>query len=207
MGSGPMARGAAEAIAFVRAAKDSNRADTQIMFNPYSRDFTAQAIAFEERPGMECYSYGLRPQSEGSVDISSSNPADPLQVIVNYLGTEQDRRTAVAGTRAIRAILAQPALKPFVIGETERTAGAQSDEEILNLYDRYGHSGYHAVGTAAMGQRELDVVDERLRVRGVDGLLVADCSIFRDIPSGNTNAPAMAVGWRAAELIQENNGR
>ena len=152
------------------------------MLSPKSSTCSAKAIAFDVRPIIECSSYGIRPRRQESADISSSNPADPLQVIVNYLGTEQDRRTAVAGTRAIRAILAQPALKPFVIGETERTAGAQSDEEILNLYDRYGHSGYHAVGTAAMGQRELDVVDERLRVRGVDGLLVADCSIFRDIP-------------------------
>lgn len=202
-GKGPMARAAAEAIAFVRAVPESERADTQIMFNPYSRDFTVEGIGFEARPGMECYSYALRPQSEGSVEIVSSDAAAPPKVESNYLGTEQDRRVAIAGTRAIRHILAQPALEPFVIGETERTVSAQSDEDILGLYDQYGHSGYHAVGTAAMGPSELDVVDQRLRVRGVDGLYVADCSIFRDIPSGNTNAPAMAVGWRAAEIITE----
>jgi len=202
-GKGPMARGAAEAIGFVRALPGSNRPDAQIMFNPYSMDFEAAGIAFEREPGMSIYSYVLRPESEGSVEIVSANPADKPKADPNYLATERDRANAIAATRKIRTIVAQPAFSELVAGETQTTAWAQTDEEILELYRRYGHSGYHAVGTAAMGPNEQDVVDSRLRVRGVDGLRVVDCSVFPQIPAGNTNAPAMAIAWRAAEMIRE----
>jgi choline dehydrogenase-like flavoprotein len=206
-GRGPMARGAAEAIAFVRALPGSNRADTQIMFNPYSLDPAKNSLQFEGEPGMQSYSYALRPESEGSVHISSADPSSPLKIDPNYLATEHDRALSIAGTRAIRRLMAQPALAGLVAGETDRSAQAQSDDEILDLYGRYGQSGYHAVGTASMGPSEHDVVDERLRVRGVTGLRVADCSVFRQIPSGNTNAPAMALGWRAGEIILEDAAR
>jgi choline dehydrogenase-like flavoprotein len=97
----------------------------------------------------------------------------------------------------------QDALKPLVVGETDKSSWAQSDEEILQLHKQYGHSGYHAVGTAAMGPDDSDVLDCQLRVRGVAGLRVVDCSIFREMPSGNTNAPTMAAAWRLAEMIRQ----
>lgn len=202
-GRGPLARGASEAIAFVRALPGANRPDAQIMFNPYSLDPETAGIGFEKVPGMQCYSYALRPESEGSVLIASADPAALPRIDPNYLATDRDQATAIAATRTIRRIMAQPALGRLVIGETQKTAWAETDTEIIELYSRFGHSGYHAVGTAGMGPAADDVVDHRLRVRGVEGLLVADCSIFKQIPSGNTNAPAMALGWRAAEIIDE----
>ncbi|MEO8723898.1 MAG: GMC family oxidoreductase N-terminal domain-containing protein, partial [Sphingobium sp.] len=205
-GKGPLARGAAEAIAFVRARPGSNRPDSQIMFNPYSMDPNLTTIAFESEPGMQCYSFTLRPESEGSAQITSADPDAPMHINPNYLATERDRETSIAGTRALRAIMAQPSMKKFVVGETAKTAGAQTDEEILGLYAQYGHSGFHTVGTAGMGPGAEDVVDDHLRVRGVDGLRVVDCSVFQQVPSGNTNAPAMALGWRASEIILEDAG-
>jgi choline dehydrogenase len=202
-GKGPMARGAAEAIAFVRARPGANRPDAQIMFNPYSMAPDATTLAFEAEPGMQCYSYVLRPESEGSVAIASADPEAPPAIDPNYLATERDRETAIGATRAIRRILRQPALRSLVAGETAKTADAQSDEAILDLHARYGRSGYHAVGTAGMGPDPHDVLDHRLRVRGLTGLRVADCSVFQQIPSGNTNAPAMALGMRAGEIILE----
>lgn len=203
-GRGPMAIGAAEAIAFVRANPQSPRADTQIMFNPYSLDnATKGKIGFENAPGMQCYSYLLRPTSKGSVLITGNDPAAPLAIDANYLATEDDRRTAVAGTRALRHIVQQAAFGALVVGEVERTRDRVSDDEILDLYRTDGQSGYHAVGTAAMGPDDSAVVDDRLRVRGVEGLRVMDCSIFPEIPSGNTNAPTMAAAWRASDLIRE----
>lgn len=198
-GKGPMARGAAEAIAFVKAHPKSLRPDTQIMFNPYS----ASGMVFEQEPGMQCYSYILRPQSEGHALITSADPAQPLDINPAFLEAEIDRETAVEGTRAIRRIMQQDALKPFVVGETGRTKWASSDEDIMELYKQFGACGLHAVGTAAMGPDESDVLDSRLRVRGIEGLRVVDCSIFREMPAGNTNAPAMAAGWRAAQMIRE----
>jgi choline dehydrogenase-like flavoprotein len=99
--------------------------------------------------------------------------------------------------------MTQDALKHLVVGETDRTSWAQSDEEILELYKQNGHCGLHAVGTAAMGPDEADVLDSRLRVRGVAGLRIVDCSIFRVMPAGNTNAPAMAAAWRLSEMMRE----
>lgn len=204
-GKGPMARGAAEAIAFVRAHPAATRPDTQIMFNPYSLDGATAGIAFEREPGMQCYSYMLRPVSEGTVLITTPDPAAPMAIRPAYLEAEIDQATSIAGIRAIRRIMEQDALKPLVSGETERSSWAQSDEDILQLHKQFGHSGYHAVGTAAMGPDKTDVLDSRLRVRGVDGLRVVDCSIFREIPSGNTNAPTMAAAWRLAQMIQQDN--
>jgi len=135
--------------------------------------------------------------------IVSPDPSAPAAIDPNYLSTPEDRAAAVAGTRAIRRIMSRPSLSRLVVGETERTAAGQSDEEILDLYRRFGHAGYHAVGTAAMGPGDEDVVDARLRVRGIEGLRVIDCSIFPEIPSGNTNAPTMAAALRAADLIAE----
>lgn len=88
-------------------------------------------------------------------------------------------------------------------GETFPGSNIDSDEEILEAYRKMGGPGYHAIGTCRMGIDQDSVVDERLRVRGVAGLRVADISIFPAMVSGNTNAPAMATGWRAAEMILE----
>jgi choline dehydrogenase len=202
-GKGPLARGAAEAIAFVRAHPGSARPDTQIMFNPYSLDPNSQGIAFEQQPGMQCYSYMLRPVSEGTALVTSADAAAPMAIRPAYLEAEIDQVTSIAGTRAIRRIMEQDALKSLVVGETEKSSWAQSDDEILKLHKQFGHSGYHAVGTAAMGPDDTDVLDSRLRVRGVDGLRVVDCSIFREIPAGNTNAPTMAAAWRLAQMIKQ----
>lgn len=200
-GGGPLRNGAAQAIAFVRANPQAPRADTQIMFLPWSFAVSAKGIGFETEPGMQCFSYMLRPDSEGSALIASADPAEPLRIDSNHLATEHDRATCVAGTRAVRRLMGQPALAPYVVGETGETAAATADEDILDLYRTTGRCGYHAVGTIAMGPDEDDAIDSRLRVRGIEGLRVVDGSIFREIPSGNTNAPIMAAGLRAAELI------
>lgn len=201
-GKGPMARGAAEAIAFVKAHPKSTRADTQIMFNPYSLGDTSKGVAFEQAPGMQCYSYILRPQSEGHALITSADPAAPLDIHPAFFEADIDRETAIEGTRAIRRIMEQDALKPHVVGETEKTSWAQSDDDIMELYRTLGSCGLHAVGTAAMGQDATDVLDNHCRVRGVEGLRVIDCSIFREMPAGNTNAPVMAAAWRLSEIMQ-----
>ncbi|ESQ83628.1 hypothetical protein ABENE_20160 [Asticcacaulis benevestitus DSM 16100 = ATCC BAA-896] len=200
-GKGPLSYGAAEAIAFVKAMPDAARADTQIMYNPYSYVIGAAGIGFETAPGMQLYSYYLRPQSEGSVLVQSADPAAALLVDPNWLDREEDRAGLVAGTRAIRKIMGQKAFEPMVKGETELTSQAQTDGAIIELARTLGQSGYHAVGTAAMGANEDAVLDHRLRVRGVAGLRVVDCSIFPEIPSGNTNAPTMAAGLYAADMI------
>jgi choline dehydrogenase len=117
--------------------------------------------------------------------------------------TRYDQEVIVAIVKYIRRMVAQPALAD-VVGEARAPwPKAQTDDEILALALRRATNYIHAVGTCRMGVAGDGVVDEKLRVRGLDGLRVADCSVMPTLPAGNTNGPAQMVGWRAAELILE----
>ena len=105
--------------------------------------------------------------------------------------------------RYMRRYVRQPALARYVGEELIPGPNCQTDEEILNAVRRLSTSGLHGVATCRMGRDEDAVVDGRLRVRGVEGLRVVDCSVVPSLVSGNTNAPAMALGWRASDLIEE----
>jgi choline dehydrogenase len=204
LGSGPMAYASSEAAAFVRIRPDAPRTEAQLMYSPYSLDLDHPGgMAFESEPGMQLYPYGLRPTSQGSVMITSADPNAVLKVDPNYLATEHDRELSIGMVRYVRKLISQPALAPFVAGETKWTRDAQSDAEILEAFRKFGQSGYHASGTCRMGQDDQAVVDARLRVHGVQGLRVMDCSVTPEIIAGNTNAPMMAMAWRASDLILE----
>jgi choline dehydrogenase len=170
------------------------------MFQPYSLD-PARAPAFEREPGMYLYSFPLRPDSEGCVQIVSADPAAAIAIDPRYLSTEHDKRAVIGGVRYIRELMRQPALKPFVVGETAPTAEVQTDDEILDYYNRHGQAGYHATATVRMGRGNDAPLDEHLRVRGIDRLRVVDLSVFPEMIAGNTNAPTMAMAARAADLI------
>jgi choline dehydrogenase-like flavoprotein len=201
-GTGPMSYGSTEAAAFVRVLPESERPDTQIMFQPYSLDPNG-GMAFEKEPGMHLYAMKLRPNSEGSVLITSADPVAPLAIDPGYLTDEQDRRAAVGAVRYIRKLMAQPALAPFVSGESEATANRQTDDEILDLYRTRGQAGYHATATVKMGRDNAAPLDGQLRLRGLAGLRVVDVSVFPEMIAGNTNAPAMGLASRAAAIILE----
>jgi len=200
---GPMAEGSHQLAAFVRTRPELVRPDAQLMFAPYSLDLDSPGMGMNKEPGMIFFGYPLRNTSQGSVRIRSSNPDDPAIIEPNYLATEYDRAASIGLVHYIRRFIQQPALQGLVGKEMHYTAGAHSDEEILAAYRRYGQSGYHASGTCRMGVDENAVVDPRLRVKGVTGLRVMDCSIYPELLSGNTNAPTMALASRAADIILE----
>ena len=201
--SGVMAMGSYDVGGFAKTRPELDRPDIQLMFAPYSLDFAAQEFRFESFPGMQFFGYVLRPESQGHVLIRSADPNEPASIKPNYLTAEYDRRTSIDMFRYMRSLLSQQALQPFVAEETTPGAAVQSDDEIVDAFARFGQSGYHACGTCKMGLDVMSVVDERLRVRGVNGLRVVDISIMPTVTSGNTNAPAMAIGARAADLIIE----
>jgi choline dehydrogenase len=200
-GTGPLSVGPVEAAAFVSSLPGLNRPDGQLMFCPYSMGPTK--TGFEREPGMNIFTYVLRPDSVGSILIQGPDPLQPPIIQPNYLATDHDRARAVALVRYIRKMMQQPPIAELVWGETERTAWAQSDEQIVEAFLKLGRAAYHAGGTCAMGQGPSAVVDDRLRVRGIDGLRVVDLSIFPEMLSGNTNAPVMAAALRASDLILE----
>ncbi|TDY27009.1 choline dehydrogenase-like flavoprotein [Paraburkholderia sp. BL6665CI2N2] len=201
--SGVLALGSYQVGGFVKTAPDATRPDVQLMMAPYSLDFDAAGYGFESFPGMQLFSYLLRPESQGHVRIVSADRATPPEVTGNYLADPYDQRMAVNAFRLMRKIIAADPLASLLDGETRPGSAIQSDDEILELYRREGQSGYHACGTCKMGTDSLAVLDSRLRVRGVDGLRVMDLSVTPTMISGNTNGPMMAMAWRAADLILE----
>jgi len=201
--SGPLASPSFDCAAFVRTEPGLDRPDAQLVMAPFSLDFNASSMAFEREHGIVSFGYPLRPESEGSVMIKSKDVQAPLSIRPNYLSCESDRRITVRMFRYQRRLMAQPPLAQYISSETRPGASVQSDDEIIDAFMRMGTPGYHVIGTCRMGAAgdRGAVVDAQLRVHGVQGLRVVDCSVMPTMPSGNTNAPAMAVAWRAAELI------
>lgn len=203
---GIMATGPFEVGAFCNVAHPDGRTDTQIYMGAYTfavpEDNNPVPLdRIDRRPGMTIYGQLLRLTSEGAIHVTGPAAADPPRIEPNWLTTEHDRRSAVAMVRKMRAIMAQPPLSA-VLGREELPGPAvQTDEDILAAFRRLASCGLHAVGTCRMGSGNDSVVDPSLKVRGVDGLRVADCSVIPGHVTGNTNAPAMAIGWRAAELV------
>jgi choline dehydrogenase len=190
-----------EVCGFVNASGIGERADTQFMMAPMSMKRVPGEFQFEKGHGMQITAYPLRPQSQGSVMIASADPIAPPVIRPNYLEAELDRRQTIAALRFIRRIFAAPALAVHVGPETHPGPAVQSDEEIIDSVKATGQSVFHCAGTCRMGVDEGAVVDERLRVRGVKGLRVVDCSVMPSLVSGNTNAAVMMIAWRAADMI------
>lgn len=204
--SGVMAAGAYEVGAFVRTRPEEMRPDGQLLLAPYTFDTSGGKLAFEKDNGMAVLAFILRPDSQGSIALRSANAADTPVIRPNYLATEHDREVALRLVKFIRRYVGTGPVADFVVGETLPGPQAQTDPEILDAWNRMGACGFHAIGTCRMGGDADSVVDERLRVRGVEGLRVVDCSILPTMVAGNTNGPIMAIASRAAELILQDRG-
>lgn len=200
-GDGPMSSAAYEIGGWFKTDPALNRPDAQMLIAPYSFDFAKHRSAMEGFPGMNAVIYPLRPTSRGSIHIETRDPDAPASFSPNYHATEADRKAMTGAIRVMRHYARQPSLAGLIVEETMPGAAYQSDEQILEAYDRFGTCGYHAVGSCRMGKDEASVVDPQLRVRGVERLRVMDTSIMPVIPAGNTNGPTMAMAWRAAEII------
>jgi len=145
----------------------------------------------------------LRPESRGSLKIRSADPTAPPEIRINYLATETDRAAFIDGIRILRKILAAPALKAYCSGEVYPGADKTSDEDLLDFCRKTGSTVYHPTSTCRMGNDPLAVVDQRLRVRGIEGLRVVDASVMPDLMSGNTNAPTIMISEKASDMILE----
>lgn len=198
--SGPMASSSHTVGAWLKSSPELDRPDIQLLMAPYSYDLTGKRF-LEDEPGMVIIGFLLRPESAGRLRIVSADPDTPPRIEPNYLTEEADRTRAAALFRSVRRLMAQPELDGMVMAETLPGGDNQNDEQILDYWDKAGACGLHTVSTCRMGKDQASVVDPRLRVRGVAGLRVMDTSVPPVMPAGNTNAPMMAMAWRAAELI------
>jgi choline dehydrogenase len=179
----------------------------QIHFTPGAggMDADGKMVATAD-PGINSTVCTIRPTSRGSIHARSTDPKAFPKIIHNYLSTEHDRSLAVEGFKLLRTIFQSESFKPHATYEILPGEDVQSDEQILEFWRTEGMSVYHPVGSNKMGSADdpMAVVDNELRVHGVEGLRVADASIFPLLPSGNTHAPTVAVAERAADLILGN---
>jgi choline dehydrogenase len=145
----------------------------------------------------------LRPESRGWVRIRRADPKAHPAIQPNYLAALADRRVAAEAIRLTRRICAAPAMAPFEPEEFRPGPAFQTDEELAQAAGQIGTTIFHPVGTCKMGSDPQAVVDERLRVYGVEGLRIVDASIMPTITSGNTNAPTIMIAEKGAAMIRE----
>ncbi len=152
-------------------------------------------------PGVTCYAHAMRPDSTGHIHISSADPGTQPAINFNFLSSPLDAEITLAAVRIVRALMTAPAMASLQVAELAPGPSLTSDDEILAWVKEVAETTYHPVGTCKMGADPMAVVDERLRVRGLQGLRVADASIMPTLTSGNTNAPAIMIGEKAAEVV------
>ncbi|WP_322079611.1 GMC family oxidoreductase [Burkholderia cepacia] len=199
---GPLAIGINQGGMFCRALPDESATpDIQFHFSTLSADSAGGSV--HPFPGCTYSICQLRPESRGTVQIRTDDARDAPSIQPNYLDTERDRRTTVAGVRFARRVAAAEPMAPLMKREVRPGADAQTDDELLEFCREYGQTIFHPSGTAKMGVASdpLAVVDERLRVYGTRGLRVVDCSIMPTLVSGNTNVPIVMVAEKASDMI------
>ena len=201
--SGPMTMAASLATGFMKTREDVETPDIQFHVQPLSAENPGKgADKFSAFTMSVCQ---LRPESKGEIKLQSNNPRTYPKIIPNYLSTETDCRTIVEGVNIARRIARCAPLTSKISEEYRPNPSLEMDDYdgTLDWARNNTASIYHPTGTCKMGDGKDAVVDARLRVHGIDGLRVADCSIMPEIVSGNTNAPAIMIGEKASDLILE----
>ncbi len=201
--TGPMAAAVVEAGAFIRSSDAIPAPDIQINCLP-SFVIVKDGPILLEGHGMSLLTCNLRPKSTGSITLASSDPADPPLIDPNYCGDPEgeDWKISIEGFKWARRLLQTQALAPLVRGEHTPGAHVQSDEQIRDYIREWSKTDHHPVGSCAMGNDEMAVVDTQLRVRGLDRLRVIDASVMPRLISGNTQAPTMMIGERGAAMMR-----
>jgi choline dehydrogenase len=197
--TGPMSLGASQVCLFAKSMQGLETPDIQFHFQPLSAD----------KPGIEMHPFSgitssvcqLRPESRGHIHIASPDAMVYPKIVPNYLSATADQLCAIRAVKFARAMTKTAALSPFVVREHVPQGPMVTDEDHLNAARNIAQTIYHPTSTCRMGQDSLAVVDDRLRVHGIQNLRIADASIMPSIPSGNTNAPTIMIGEKASDMI------
>ena len=202
--SGPMASNGIHAGLFTRSDPRLERPDLQVNLLEWSTlERTRDRVIPHPFPGFTLSPVHLRPDGRGTVRLASPDPLAPPRILFDFLRTEYDREAIRAGIRLARRIAEQPALKPYIVEELMPGASVASDAGLDAFVRQSGVSNHHPSSSCAMGSGPNTVVDPRLRVHGIGGLRVADASIMPQVVAGNTNAPSIMIGEKAASMILE----
>ncbi len=199
--TGPLTMPPSQLGAFAKSGPSQPSANIEWHVQPLSLDKFGEPLhRFNAITPSVC---NLRPTSRGHIALQSPDPHQAPAITLNYLSTPEDQQVAVDGLKFTRRIMAAPALNAFKPQEWLPGPDAQTDEALLEKAGDLGTTIFHPVGTCKMGHDEMAVVDDRLKVHGVQGLRVIDASIMPTITSGNTNAPTVMIAEKGAEFILE----
>ena len=198
---GPMTMAPSQLGLFAKSSGEYATANVEFHVQPLSLDRFGEPL--HDFPAITLSVCNLRPTSRGAVHAASLDPQTAPRIQPNYLSTPEDRRVAADSIRLARRIAAAPALARFAPQEFKPGAALASDEELAHAAGDIGTTIFHPVGTAKMGRPDdaSAVVDERLHVRGLSGLVVADASVMPRITSGNTNSPTMMIAEKASDML------
>jgi choline dehydrogenase len=200
-GQGMLGMVAAPLRAFVRSREGLEAPDLLLGWVPMLMDQTPKGPVLAKESGMTCYAHPMRPESKGEIHIASADPRQPPAIRFNFLAAQADRELTVRAIRIAQSVMNAPAMKPFEVTELAPGPDRRTDEEILDWVRQAAETTYHPVGTCKMGQDPMAVVDAELRVHGIAGLRVADASIMPAVVAGNTNAPSIMIGEKAADMV------
>jgi choline dehydrogenase len=200
LGRGPLTSNVGEALGFIRTREGLAAPDVELIFAPAF--FMEHGAANPPGHGFTVGVVLLRPQSRGSIALASADPRAHPSIRPNYLSAERDVSALLAGLRFARRLVAAPPFAPYRGAEVWPGAGIETDEALAGFVRERAETLYHPVGTCRMGADAMAVVDDKLDVRGVSGLRVADASIMPTIIGGHTHAPAMMIGEKAADLVR-----
>ena len=173
-------------------------------FIPYKVVLNNGKRTLGKEPGITCTVNQNLPESRGTIHIKSDNPEEYPSIKYNFLSSQLDRDTLVAGVKLIRKLMQSEAMKEFCDTEIQPGYDFSSDEDIMQFIRDKAETLYHPSGTCKMGFDQESVVDKNLKVHGIKGLRIADASIMPTLVSGNTNAVCMMIGERCADFIMNN---
>ncbi len=197
---------AAPLRAFVRSREGLDAPDVLLGWVPMLTEPGPTGPRLSRQSGMTCYAHPMRPESKGHIHIVSADPRRAPAISFNFLSSPIDAEITTRAVRIARAVMTAPAMAPLQLTELAPGTSCSTDDEIVDWVRSAAETTYHPVGTCKMGTDPMAVVDAKLRVHGIVGLRVADASIMPTLTSGNTNAPSIMIGEKAADLVLRSEG-
>ena len=201
-GTGMLTYAASLVAASLKALPESATPDIQALFASASYA-PGSKRQLDTKPGMTSGVWQMRPESRGTVEAQSTDPRVQPKINPNYLAEDRDRRTIIAGLRMARDWFNAPALKQYLVAETSPGPDVQTDDEFLAYARGIGTTVFHATCSCRMGPDPMSVVDDRLRVHGMESLRVIDASVMPSVTSTNTNAPTIMIAEKGADMLKE----
>ena len=202
--SGPMTMGASQVCGFAKSDSSRETPNLQFHVQPISTDVLGKS-KLHDFHGITPTVANVRPSSRGEISLKSADNREPPKIQMNYLSTEDDRMVAAKGLKLVRRIIMETeTFKKYEPEEYRPGANIEDDEELVKAGSEYAQTIFHPVGTCKIGNDENAVVDDKLRVHGINNLRVIDASIMPNITSGNTNSPTIMIAEKGADMILNN---